>query len=120
LELWTTSGADIGADLALVLSAVGPPGDVLLDEIVITLDLQSVDAPRGTVPAEWTLPWSERLVIDLEASSRDEAEALRGRLAETEPWTVTTSGADAADGRRLPHDMTLRLDRGSQTVEEAR
>ncbi len=118
LELWTATGPDVGADLATVLKAIGPPGDVLVDELVISVDLQPVDADKGTVPKDWTLAWSERLVIDAEASSRDEAEALRGRLAETEPWTVSTSGPDAADGRRLPHDLTLRLDRSSSPEDE--
>ena len=115
LELWTSTGPDLAADLGAVLIAVGPPGDVLLDDVVLSLDMNAVDAPRGTAPTKWTLPWSERVTIEAEASSRDQAEALRSRLARTEPWVVTTSGADAADGRRLPNDMTLRLDRVSSS-----
>ena len=119
LELWTGVDADIGADLARVLRAVGQPSKVLLDEVVVSLNLESVEAPKGTAPAEWSVPWSVRLVVDAEAVSRDEAEALRSRLAESETWEVKTSGADAADGKRLPHGMTLRLDRGTDAPEDA-
>jgi hypothetical protein len=81
--------------------------------------MKAVDAPRDTAPNKWSLPWSQRVTIDAEASSREQAEALRSRLADIEGWAVATSGADAADGRRLPNDMTLRLDRTSVAPESS-
>jgi hypothetical protein len=119
LELWLSTGPDIGADLVDVLEAVGPPGEVLLDELTLSCDMKSVEAPRGTPPRDWTLPWNERIIIEAEATSRDQAEALRGRLAALATWTVATSGADAADGRRLPHDLTLKLERTDVVQEQS-
>ncbi|MCH2135110.1 MAG: hypothetical protein MK101_00850 [Phycisphaerales bacterium] len=118
LDLWLATGPDVAGDLTQVLQAVGLPGEVLLDDVVMSLDMDDVEAPSGTIPDKWSLPWSQRMIIEAEAATRDQAEALRGRLADTEPWTVTTSGADATDGRRLPNDMTLRMERTSEPGED--
>lgn len=89
------------------------PSSVVLDSLTAQIDgteIEWVEKDRvGSMQAKPEL----RFVLDGEAKDRPTADALRDSLVREKSYTLSSSGADARGGRRLPYPFAYTL----RTVE---
>ena len=71
----------------------------MLDELSAQLDDAEISYADGKMASKPVL----KFILDGEAKDRATADALRDSLVKEKNYTLTSSGADARGGRRLPY-----------------
>jgi hypothetical protein len=105
LQQWETVSVDWLAEIEKLASLAPGTSVLVLDGWSGSLDFPGVDYSRD---GDWSAPHSMRITLEGEAADRATADAYRDSLVETE-YTTSSSGADAAGGRRLDHGFTYTL-----------
>jgi hypothetical protein len=95
------------AQLQTVAALSPSPESLVLDSWAGSLAFSGVrfDHKQTT----WSTVGETNIVVEGEAATRDIADALRAALIDTDGMRTTTTGADAAGGKRLPAGFTYRL-----------
>jgi Tfp pilus assembly PilM family ATPase len=95
-------------DHLLALQAITPaPPKAVLDGWTGALEFRGVEFdPKRKA---WSAPREITIVIEGEAADRLTADALRDALVQAASYETSSSGSDAAGGRRLPFGFTYRL-----------
>lgn len=95
------------------------PSQVVLDSLDAQLELTNmawVDSGKANLPNDQRFAMlatpTLRLVLDGEAANRPTADSLRDALVAEKGYTLTSTGADARGGRRLPYPFAYTLRTG--------
>lgn len=93
--------------LADIARADRGPRTLVLDGMTGVLDFRRVEWDRRE--DEWRADSEIRIVIEGEAQDRATADTFRAQLVESDRYTASSTGADAAGGQRLPFGFTYQL-----------
>jgi hypothetical protein len=120
LELWESVNPDWLEHLTYLAELAPSTERVVLDTWNAAAAITPVQYNRRS--REWSAPGLFNIVINGEAVDRATADALRDRLVLAEAYATSSTGADAAGGRRLPYGFNYRLstaDSSPQSVIDA-
>ena len=95
--------------LAMLETFLPASGPLILERWAGTLESGPVRYDKDA-DDKWSLTRRVSIIVDGEADQRMTADTLRERLVTAEVYRVSSSGADAAGGRRLPIGFTYHLD----------
>lgn len=107
IEHWMTAHADWLEHLMYLSTITPPPEQVVLDEWSGELSFRSVGFDRSS--RTWSAPKQILITVSGEARDRVTADAFREALVRADLYVTSSTGTDAAGGRRLPYGFTYRL-----------
>lgn len=107
VELWESANPDWLEHLAYLSSIAPEASRVVFDGWSGTANISPVQFDRRS--NEWSVPGQFTIVVNGEAVDRVTADSLREGLVRTAVYATSSTGADAAGGRRLPYGFTYRL-----------
>jgi Tfp pilus assembly PilM family ATPase len=85
----------------------GPTRAIVLDSWQGSQQFRGVRFDRRS--SEWSAPMQISINVSGEARDRATADAFREKLVRTDVYATSSTGPDAAGGRRLPHGFAYRL-----------
>lgn len=99
MEAWTSVHVDWLSHLETINRQLPDPRQSLLDEVTGAMQAATVKfEPKGAYPkGTWTTEPLAKFVVGGKVANRDVAADLRGRLIESNLYTVESQGADVAD-----------------------
>jgi len=107
LKRWDAAEVDWLEHLRYLHELAPPPGELVLDSWVGTLDYKGVRYDRRE--QAWSAPKTVKIDIDGEAKDRATADAFRARLVGLEWLVASASGTERQGGKRLPFGFAYRL-----------
>ncbi len=107
LEHWDSVDADWLDHLSYIVTMTPPADRVVLDSWTGTLAFGGVKFDRKS--KVFSSSKEIRIIVDGEAADRMTADAFRGLLVDTASYDISTTGADAPSGRRLPWSFQYNL-----------
>lgn len=107
VELWESVAPDWLEHLRYLKELAPGPDQVVFDTWDGNANISQVQFNRRS--REFSVPGTFTISVNGEAVDRSVADELREKLVRTKAYSTSSTGADAAGGRRLPYGFTYRL-----------